>query len=128
MTDWRTHLRSALEASGDDRLPADVARAMRRVVVAAARAESGNQTRVGSWKRPVALAATIVVMIAVGITAGRRLDLSLPERAGIVDGVPDGAAIEQPAQPSRQLQFSTPGGTRIIWVFNSDLDLKATMP
>jgi hypothetical protein len=28
--------------------------------------------------------------------------------------------------PNRQLQFLTPGGTRIIWVFNSDLNLKAT--
>jgi hypothetical protein len=127
MTDWRTHLRSAVEA-GDDRLSADAARAMRRVVVAAARAEAGNQARVSSWKRPVALAATIILMIAVGITAGRRFDFSLPEQAGIADGVTDGAAVEHPAQPSRQLQFSTPGGTRIIWVFNSDLDLKATMP
>jgi len=31
------------------------------------------------------------------------------------------------ATPNRQLQFLTPGGTRIIWVFNQDLDLKASL-
>jgi hypothetical protein len=127
MTDWRTHLREAVEPDGDDRLSADAARAMRRVVVAAARAEAADEA-VTSWKRPLALAATIILMIAVGITAGLRIDLSLAQESRIADAVTDGSAIERPAPPSRQLQFSTPGGTRIIWVFNSDLDLKATMP
>ena len=33
-----------------------------------------------------------------------------------------------PAGERRQLQFDTPGGTRIIWIFNSEFDLKATNP
>jgi hypothetical protein len=126
MTNWRTQLHEAIEPDGADRLSAGAARAMRRVVVAAARAHAGEHAPV-SWKRPLAFAVTVVLMIAAGITAGRHLDLSLPEDRRFTHA----AAVttgSEPVRASRQLQFSTPGGTRIIWVFNSDLDLKATMP
>jgi hypothetical protein len=36
----------------------------------------------------------------------------------------DGAPGPQRPERARQLHFSTPGGTRIIWIFNSELDLK----
>lgn len=127
MTDWRKHLRDAVGPADGDRLSDDAARAMRRVVVAAARGAAANDA-LFSWKRPLAFAATIVLMIAVGITAGRRIGLSLPEPSGIANDAADPPAVENPVRPNRQLQFSTPGGTRIIWVFNSNLDLKATIP
>jgi hypothetical protein len=44
------------------------------------------------------------------------------------------AAIDEPVAPEqtesgkRQLQFATPGGTRIIWVFDSDFEVKGTLP
>jgi hypothetical protein len=40
-------------------------------------------------------------------------------------GASDSDVVREPER-ARQLQFSTPGGTRIIWIFNSDLDLKTT--
>jgi hypothetical protein len=42
------------------------------------------------------------------------------------DARPEATGTEA-SVPNRQLQFLTPGGTRIIWVFNSEFDLKATM-
>ena len=33
-----------------------------------------------------------------------------------------------PAPERQQLQFSTPGGTRIIWVFDPGFEVKGTLP
>jgi hypothetical protein len=38
-----------------------------------------------------------------------------------------GAGIHEEAE-RRQLQFVTPGGTRIIWTFNSEFELSETLP
>lgn len=123
MTDLRSRLLDALRDEEEERLSADEAAAMRRVVVSAARADASESARM--WLPPLAVAATVVAMVAIGIAIGQRLD-SRPVRAG----APDGAIGDQPAGPmparARQLYFSTPGGTRIIWIFNSDLDLKTT--
>lgn len=127
MTDWRTRMREAIDSDGEERLSADDARAMRRVVVGAAR-RGGGGTDVNSWKRPVAFAATVILMVGAGITAGRHLNLDLSNREESTLGSVAGVGPVEPARPNRQLQFATPGGTRIIWVFNADLDLKATMP
>jgi hypothetical protein len=64
--------------------------------------------------------ATIVLVVCAGLVAGRRL--------GQVEPVPARGAAASPARDVRQLQFSTPGGTRIIWIFNPDLNLNETTP
>ena len=127
MTDWRAHVRQAVENADRDSLSADAVRAMRETVVAAARDREVEVTG-PPWRRPLTLAATILLLIAVGITASRRMDGAFPASAR--PPIPGGAAdsIAATAPRHRQLQFSTPGGTRIIWVFNSDLDLKAARP
>ena len=70
----------------------------------------------------VANLALIAVMVGTGLFVGRRVadrdDRILP------------IALEEPAPGGgerRQLQFSTPGGTRIIWVFDPGFHLKETM-
>jgi hypothetical protein len=134
MTDWRTAMRDVVEQDAQDSLSTDAAQEMRRVVMAAA-ANHVTERSKSSWMRPVFVAATAVAIIAVGVAAGLRLDLSiesdhagsgktLPPVTGQPGSVSDGASA---GEPNRQLQFLTPGGTRIIWVFNSDLDLKATL-
>jgi hypothetical protein len=122
-------MRDGVEDIDRDSLPAAAARAMRERVVAAAREEQRYDA--GLWRHPLAFAGTILLLAAAGITTGRWLDASLPasERPPLYDvatdrTIPGGGA----ARSQRQLQFSTPGGTRIIWVFNSDLDLKAAIP
>jgi hypothetical protein len=37
-------------------------------------------------------------------------------------------AAERASGEMRQLQFATPGGTRIIWKFNADFSLRETNP
>ena len=69
----------------------------------------------------MAIAAAVVLMIAAGVTAGRRMPPPAAP-AALLDG---GSA--QPGE-RRQLQFATPGGTRIIWTFDPDFSLKETMP
>jgi len=124
MTDLGTQIRDALRQQDDERLPADEVLAMRRVVVASVRADEDG-TRGFSWLRPLAVAATVIAMIAAGVTLGERFDARDSAGAGESDATSTHAAVKQ-AAGARQLHFSTPGGTRIIWIFNSDLDLKTT--
>jgi hypothetical protein len=132
MTDWRTTLRDAAarEREEDARLPEADALRMRAAVLAGIEADVRRSTPL-SWMRPVALAATVIAMITVGIVAGRRLDAPNAPDAALPDtriaAGPGGAQSSATRSSSRQLQFLTPGGTRIIWVFNSDLNLKATI-
>jgi hypothetical protein len=110
---WQAAMRAALDRESEPLTPDEI-EAMRRTVVAAARDSAPELT----WWRPLAIAATLLLMMGVGGAAGRR-----------VDARPTAPAV-QPNALARgeqlQLQFATPGGTRIIWVFNSELDLKAT--
>lgn len=127
MTDWRTLLRELEARNEDDRLSPDDAESMRRAMLAAA-AKGSPEREHGSWMRPLLVAATVVAMVAVGVLAGRRFDLGVPPQHQPAQGEShqeSGAA--ETGEPNRQLQFLTPGGTRIIWVFNSDFDLKATV-
>lgn len=128
MTDWRARVRDVVEDADRDSLPADTVRAMREMVVAAAREEQGGDAPF-SWRRPLAFGGTLLIVTAVGIAAGRRMPVSPPaaERPP-VHAATEAVGPNSAARPHRQLQFSTPGGTRIIWVFNSDLDLKAAIP
>jgi hypothetical protein len=123
MTDLRTQLRDALREEEDERLPVDDLATMRRVVLASVRTDQESH-RAHAWLQPLAVAATVVAMIAAGIAAGQRFeaDQSLGTAPGVRESLPANAAPER----ARQLHFSTPGGTRIIWIFNSDLDLKTT--
>ena len=131
MTDWRTALHEVAASDEDERLSPDDALAMRRVVVAAVVAPRKERPIV-PWIAPLALAATVVLMIAVGIVGGRRIDQALPagdasSNAARIEGTAAADAAGPGGGSQRQLQFLTPGGTRIIWVFNSDLELKATL-
>ena len=124
MIDLRTTLRDALRDDADERLSVEEIAAMRRVVVASVRATDEAEHRAASWFQPLAVAATLVAMIAVGIAIGGRFSAGA-NVATAPGGDERGAAAQKPER-ARQLQFSTPGGTRIIWIFTSDLDLKTT--
>jgi anti-sigma-K factor RskA len=130
MSDWRRSLREASEHDEQDHLSTDEAQAMRRVVLAAVRDPAPGRAASPWMWRPVLVAATIVAVISVGIAT--RLHLDPTNRQPDTPLVPEAARIDTTntanvTPPSRQLQFVTAGGTRIIWVFNSDLDLKANL-
>jgi hypothetical protein len=117
MKTWQTLFREG-DPAADARLSSPDVERMRRVVVAAAREPRPAAV---SWYQPLAMAALVVIMIGVGATVGHRADWEPPppSSAGVV---PDDDGER------RQLQFATPGGTRIIWVFNSEFDLDETLP
>ena len=110
-------LREGDPLTGDPTLSESEAAAIRRRVVSEASAHTAR--RVG-WGDALAIAAAVALVIGIGISSGRRLP---PVSVA-------GAAVSDPARPSerRQLQFATPGGTRIIWTFDSDFAVKETNP
>ena len=95
------------------------ASAIRRRVVSEA---TGQPARRVAWRGAFAIAAAIALVFAVGVTARRRLP-----PPSVASGA---AAVADSARPAerRQLQFATPGGTRIIWTFDSDFPVKETIP
>jgi hypothetical protein len=89
----------------------DVQRIRRAVV-----AEAGRPSPAW-WPRPAVVAATVAATLGAGVVIGRQLPRQEPIGAGAVD------RWEHPEPDRRQVQFATPGGTRIIWVIDPDFDL-----
>jgi hypothetical protein len=79
------------------------ARVMRRTVVAAAE-EAGGRRLV--WRYAAAMAVMAAVLIGAISTVARR-------EPPVADGSQTLAEL-----PPVEMQFSTPGGTRVIWVFD----------
>jgi hypothetical protein len=88
--------------------PLDVQRIRRAVL-----AEAGRPSPAW-WPGPVIVAATVAATLAAGVVIGHRLPREAP-------GVVDTREWLEPGR--RQVQFATPGGTRIIWVIDPDFDL-----
>lgn len=89
------------------------AQAIRRTVVAACDAAALNA---GFWPRPLFVAATIAFTLTAGIILGSRV---LPrDHAAGRSLATEAPPIMSSSTQVRQLQFATPGGTRIIWVFD----------
>ena len=76
-----------------------------------------QQGRPVPWAGSVALASAVAVTIA--ILVGRDTFDAGPSTSSMGAVKPGDAPRER-----RQLQFATPGGTRVIWVFDSTFDLK----
>lgn len=91
------------------------AQAMRQRVLLEARAERAERagfSRATWWLRPVAVAGALAACLIAGVSVGLRMNETQPIAP---------AAVTAPAE--RQLQFATPGGTRIIWTFHQEIDL-----
>jgi hypothetical protein len=126
MKDPSSLLRSAdplRDTSPDEALPHEEAQAIRRAMIAAI--PDVVETR-SIWRRPLAVAAVAALAITISGIVGHRLT------SGPVAS-PQAPSQGQPASGGgggerRQLQFSTPGGTRIIWIFDDSLRLQEPMP
>lgn len=124
MTNLKTLLTDGDPVREEGELSAADALRMRRRIVAAAPESSVVRT---PWQRPFAMAGIGALVAVVGAIAGHRR---------IVDPVPATPATEPLAaiggssmgDERRQLQFATPGGTRIIWIFDQNLHLQESMP
>jgi hypothetical protein len=76
--------------------------------------------------QPLALAASLAVCLATGVTIGVRLGGGGSPSVMSVTSVPTRAVAPAGSPGSdvrRQLQITSPGGTRIIWTFHQELDL-----
>jgi hypothetical protein len=105
--------------------PAD-AQQMRRAVLAEAR-QSPAASPV--WRRPLALAAAVILIVGLVGISGDRRSVPVPVGPEPTDKGPLSAFSNGSDDDARrQLQFSTPGGTRIIWVFDQNLRLQEPMP
>jgi hypothetical protein len=97
----------------------DVAR-MRHTVLAAGQ---GAPRMPWFWPRVVAATALVVLMVLAGTMANR----TTTPRSG---APADATKVRVPEDPAerRQLQFETPGGTRIIWTIDPAFKLEGAAP
>jgi hypothetical protein len=93
---------------------ADV-QAMRRTILVEARRQP-EPAPLSWWPRPVALGAALAACLALGISIGMRISDTAP-------AVTPSRAARPASDVRRQLQMTSPGGTRIIWTFHQELDL-----
>ena len=114
MTDLRERLRHADPLAHEGAMSAEHADAIRRVVAAAGRRTLHDAT---FWPRPLWVAATIALTLSAGILAGRRLSVT---ESHVYPDTRSTIASSPAASDRRQVQFATPGGTRIIWVLNAE--------
>lgn len=119
MIDWRIALRDAWRDDEADGFSARDRLIMRRVVVESVPAERDEDISF-LWRRPLAVGAVLALMVASGLIVGRRM-VAVDEHAGVIQDLPG-------AGERRQIQFSTPGGTRIIWTIDPDFRLSEVIP
>jgi hypothetical protein len=112
MKGWQRILRD--NDPGTERMDADTAARMRDVVVAAASAAAPSRAE---WPMRLALSAfaCLVMMLSVFGTQ--------PPRE-----IASATALPVAGSERRQIQFATPGGTRIIWEINPNFSLGETLP
>ena len=123
MTHWNERLREADEALARE-LSLDESQRLKRTVVAAAAAAQTQR-----WSLPFALtagsltaASAALVLTTVLASPGSPPDVTSDRAAGVDE------AIDAVDAGPRQLHFATPGGTRVIWVFDADFEVKGTLP
>jgi hypothetical protein len=130
MTDWKTRWREA--DSGLDGGPSDAEiERIRRIVIAAA-GDAPRRAALG-WPRAFVVTAALLVMVCASVLTGlqratRQIEGDAPVVPVAADGAP-GTTVGGSADGDRQqLHFRTPGGTRIIWVFDAQFEAKGTLP
>jgi hypothetical protein len=91
---------------------------MRRVIVSAPPA---IQSERAFWPRALAVAAAVVLMVVGGTFVGGKLSGPAPRLA-------ETTTAPAEAGERRQVQFATPGGTRIIWTLDPDFKMREALP
>src|SRR6185436_17148446 len=87
--------------------------AMRQRMLLEARMEREDFSRATTWwLRPIAVVGAVAACLVVAIVVGLRINTAGDAPAYV------GRPVEGRQAPTRQLQFATPGGTRIIWTFH----------
>jgi hypothetical protein len=90
--------------------------AMRRAILAAVPA--ARTAAISFWKN-LSMAAALTVIVAIGVMSVHRGDTV---RAG--EQMPPPPASGSSGSGRTQVQFSTPGGTRIIWTLDPNFQMR----
>jgi hypothetical protein len=109
---WQQILRES--DPGRERMDAETSARMREQVVRTGRAAARSAT---VWPMRLALAAFACLVLMMSLLATQR-----------PVAVPDQPAPSVAGTERRQIQFATPGGTRIIWEINPDFTMGDTIP
>jgi hypothetical protein len=130
MRDWRSELRDSDPGVEAEMSAVDVQRV--RTTVMSAAADAAGTARSFGWPRPFVVAtAALSLTCAVALVALQQ-NVSEIRRAPAVESEAAasdaGTVADSDRAQKQQLQFATPGGTRIIWVFDSEFDIKGTLP
>ena len=125
MNDWQSRLRDA-DPEQHAVMPASEVQRMRGVVIAAAR--DAGVRRSLTWPRAFVVTATLLVLVCASVLAGLQRATRQMDDASAGSPVPIAEGEEETGVARQQLQFQTPGGTRIIWVFDSQFEVKGTVP
>jgi hypothetical protein len=111
MTDIKQLLQDADPVRSEEPLSPAEARVLRTAMLEAA---ATAPKRAGSiWYRPLAVATIAIVLIGISGATGDRAWKQTSSEPHVPDPVQGGGSSER-----RQIQFSTPGGTRIIWILD----------
>jgi hypothetical protein len=116
MDDISRQLREADPVPREPGLSNEQKAAMRRAILAAVPAE--RTTAVGFWKS-LSMAAALTVIVAIGVMSVHRGDTV---RTG--EQMPPPPASGSSGGGRTQVQFSTPGGTRIIWTLDPNFHMR----
>ena len=127
MSHWKDRLLEADRALTSEP-PAEEMLRLRRAVVAEAASEVRSRHR---WSLPFVLAAgsLTAASAALVLSAVTALPGASARPAGDQGIAAESVSATPPGGSGRQqLQFATPGGTRIIWVFDAEFEVKGTLP
>ena len=108
MTAWQDVLRQ--QPAEELQIDPERARAMRRIIIAVA---ADAEPLPSPWPLRVAAAGVMLAFLTAG---------------GGEPRTATGAADPARAGERRQIQFATPGGTRIIWELNPEFTLGEALP
>jgi hypothetical protein len=111
MKDLKRQLVAGDPVARESGLSALDAQSMRQRMLVEARTSPAATT--SWWLRPLVLAGALAACLLLAIGIGTRLNVNEGRIAPPAARVPT----------TRQLQFATPGGTRIIWTFHQQLEL-----
>ena len=130
MTAWKIRLRESDPARHAEMSPAAVQR-IRSVILSAA--NDADRSAAFAWPRAFVVATVALTLTcAVALVALQQNIGELRREAAVTANEASGLAADagdpEHVVQKQQLQFATPGGTRIIWVFDSEFDVKGTLP
>ena len=125
MSTWQDRLLEADEAMSHDLSAEDVLR-LRKTVIAAVGADS----EVRRWPLSFTILAGSLTAASVALVLSTAMGaMPAPAESPRATAAERATSAQAPADGERrQLQFATPGGTRIIWVFDTDFEVKGTLP